>query len=72
MSGKRFLTGVLKEAGEVGKRKPEPATTGTSQRSAERQGGMGRVSEQDSDQAGQALPGPSLQSTVIREVTGHI
>lgn len=42
-----------------------PATTGTGQRSVERQGGMGRVREQDSDWA-------ALKATTNREITGHV
>lgn len=65
-----FVTGALKEAGEARKRKPQPATTGTSQRSVEM--GWQRGESGSRTQTGQDSACTSLQSTVIREVTGHI
>lgn len=70
--GSHFLAGALKEAGEARKRKPQPATTGTSQRSVERQGGTG-ASHRVGLRLGRADGGMHhpVKTRVNREVTGH-
>lgn len=55
MYGSHFLAGAPEEAGKARKRKPQPATTRTSQRSVERQGSTGASQGVGSDWAEQTV-----------------
>lgn len=73
MYGSHFLAGALKEAGKARKRKPQPATTRTSQRSVERQGSTG-ASQGVGLRLGRADSGmhvPASKGHINREVTGQ-